>query len=613
MSRRKPLPTLEQLRAEYERAAKTDQARALINMKVRASKYKERRGVPDAENPALALIRELGVLAADRDRHPELTRRGYKDCVAWSRMPENARAVLERFVIFTAGSLPHKASSDQLQKFLDRPERPKYAQRQRDYEFHRLRAIASALDPKHVHPFFRPKHATWIRIEECAAKVRREDAALERYCIRSELTRATAAGHHNRHKRMVRYLRARKIEARGIVATIWPRAGIERLCNWWFAPDERGQLQSEYEVPSFFYAVRTILEANGKKPQQVEERIRVAKRAFRRGGRDHGKLNLIQTRPPEPPPAPSDGQVKQGYQAFADEIASLRAVWPEKQHRLADVLEERNMTIICHRLACRLSSIASLRYDQLMRDPETGDVYFANVVVKPNRNRTKNLTDERIINRRGYARWYLDPSLLPLLHEAGLARGIDVRGWLNTRDPNCLKWVSVPTSVVMRGRRKLDPADPFGEIAMGTQVAPVWFGPNDSYLRVGGVNNQIVASLRTRFKVMRGGAHVWRRRAVLETEELAVKSGLALERLHHMTPETRRLYRVGKDYEMKKLFPNSISVDAFLAGAEGAPSPATPAPAKMATDHRMRTQPRHGRRPRLAVVTASDILGRRAR
>ncbi|MDE3111737.1 MAG: hypothetical protein KGK34_02220 [Chloroflexota bacterium] len=618
MAHKQPVPSIEQLRAEYADAVKRDPKKALINMKIRASQWRVRRGLPDEQNTALALIRELGVRDQQRDLYPTLSSYGYRDCVDWAKMPKNAQAVLERFVRFTKGTLPNKASIQELTAFLERPERPDYAKRQKDYEYHRLKQVAAELDRKHVHPFFAPKHVKWVRLPECAPKIRSEAAALSRFCVRSKYTRATEAGLVGRLIRSVRYLRARKSrEARGLVAVIWPRGGIEALCRWWFEPDETGKLQSEYEPASFFFFVKVICESSGRSGREVDDRIREAKRHFRSSGRDHGKLNLIETRPAEPPPAPSDKQVAAGYASLEARIAELAAAGPDKQHSLADVLDDRNMTVLCHRLACRLSSLASLRYDELKIDPETGDLYFDNVVVKPNRNRSRNLVHEAVHNRRGYARWYIvDPAIVLLLHQAGLARGIDVLGWLRTGDRSCLRWVTVPRTPVKHGRWTLAPSDPFGEIAMGQEVAPVWFGPNDGYLRVGGVNVRVVATLRTHFKVKRGGAHVWRRRAVLETEEQALRHGQALERLHHMTPETRRRYRVGTDWGMKNLSPEGASLEEILSGIIPLPrvdakAPVTgAAPTAARSTHSNVTVMR--RRSRIRMLTAADILRRGA-
>ncbi len=90
----------------------------------------------------------------------------------------------------------------------------------------------------------------------------------------------------------------------------------------------------------------------------------------------------------------------------------------------------------------------------------------------------------------------------------------------------------------------------------------------DSYLSVRGFANMVVSRvIRARMGIKRGGLHIYRRRAVIDTKPLARRYPEAFQRLLRMTMRTAELYFVTGDYEPAHLFPASRTAAQILEGA----------------------------------------------
>jgi hypothetical protein len=624
---RDPLvPTVRELRLRfrvlYAKEAPTAARRAALStLRSRATVLRQM-GVANDVNPADAILREIGH-PVFVDPYPRLTAQGLIDLPVRGPAPRQWRRIAEDFLTFTDKPIEEIKPRDP-EIFLQRAGR-EFRDDGWDHERSRLWAFLEACERKGVLRDCRGRNplrtkSRHLVVATYPKHIQAEHAALKALFVKEDYTWKTEEGRMYSYRRGLKWLGSRATDRKRkltLAAATWPRGGAEQFMEFYFARSQDGDAAPETQWHPCISFLRNLWTAARHQPRLIDDRIRSLERSFRSNGRDSGPITRIRLRPADPPPGPSDEQCANCEASFERDLARLQAPGADPEE-LDLVAGDRLATHMMRRVAMRRGSIAACRWDQLFVDEIDGSLYFR-TVVKPSRRRKRNLTHEQVKNRRGYGRWYQDAELLPEMQAKAALTGQDLLKWLETRDRRYLNWVKVTSP------------DPFGETAIGTEVSPVWTAPGLGFLTAQMFGNRMKAVAVHRLGLSEGACHIWRRRAVADTEPIASRAPLALERLFQMTGGTRRRYLITTEQSVSHALPGSRTAREVLAalrsGTSGeptstptvsAPRPtALPAPAPLPAPAVIAPKPKRAgsstaARPRLRLFTLGDVIGRSA-
>lgn len=557
---------IDQLEKELSSQDPARRRRTLKRLQSRASKAR-RRGVADADNAALHVVRT--VLPPRKQGLQNLDRLG---------LTEKLRGRVQRRALYTldllleqTGKDVHAITPEDVSAFVaGRPQAIEAVLRS-NIRLCYDALIRQGLASENPSPIVKPRREALPPALAC------ELERVERMHIEMRSARGTRRETGELMRRASDWAQSVGVAEQGLEALLWDDPErLRQLAFWWAQPRADSTLRAEACMSPLFKLLLRLWRAHGRSVVEGRDRIRALKRSLRSSGDDFGRLDLLDLRTEDPAPAPDADKCAAQWDWYAQEAPRLRAAGDPE---LMPLQRERSVYFILWKVGIRLSSLASLRFDQLKRDEE-GMWYFDNCVTKRTRPPKRVVVQTWRVGDTTFSRWYVPDEFVDLLTEMLRDEGYDLARYLEQGDESCVPWDTAQD-------------DTFGPHVRGKRISPVWRGKR-GHLRKGAIAGIAARIVQERLGMPRGGAHAMRRRSIMDLDTLADRYPQAAEVLQHLTPETRAIYKWSAERSVRHIF-KAASTGPAKTEERGPATSEAPA------------RPRRARSTRAPLITIDDL------